>query len=314
MDIRTIFMGSSLFSVVVLKALLQSPCKVLAVYTQPDKLAGRGHQLVFSPVKKVALECGVPVIQPESFKVPEVVQRLASFDPELIVVAAFGLILPPEVLALPKFGCLNVHASLLPRHRGPSPVANAILCGDEFTGVTIMLMDEGIDTGGILAQEKVAISAQDTTGSLTLKLAEIGARLLLEVLPQWVEGKVNPKAQDESKATYSRLLTSRDGEIDWHLPALELWRKIRAYDPWPGCYTWYRGKRLKIHQALPRDHGVSGQVGEVIADDKVSRIGVVTGRGILELVVVQLEGRRKMPIAEFVRGERGFVGSILGQR
>ena len=314
MNVRTIFMGSPQFSVTVLKALFQSPCEIVAVYTQPDKLAGRGHRVVSSPVKEAALERGIPVIQPKDFSSAEVMQKLASFRPELIVVAAFGLILPPQVLSLPRFGCLNVHASLLPRHRGPSPVANAILCGDEFTGVTIMLMDEGIDTGAILAQEKLKISPQDTTGSLTLKLAEMGAKLLLEVLPKWFQGQLDPKAQDDSLATYSRLLTSHDGEIDWHLSALDLWRRIRAYDPWPGCYTWYRGKRLKIHQASPTEDEAQGEVGQVIARNGISRIGVVTGHGVLELGVVQLEGRRKMPIADFVRGERGFVGSVLGQK
>lgn len=314
MKVPTVFMGSAPFSVTVLEALLESPCEVVAVYTQPDKRAGRRHQLVFPPVKEAALRYGIPVVQPENFRAPGAVENLASFRPELVVVAAFGLILPGEVLRLPRFGCLNVHASLLPRHRGPSPVANAILCGDEFTGVTIMLMDEGIDTGAILAQKKVRISPQDTTGSLTPKLAEVGARLLVEILPHWFEGSLQPRAQDESQATYSKLLTSRDGEIDWHLSAVELWRRIRAYNPWPGCYTWYRGKRLKIHQALPGKIRPMGQPGEVVAEDGLSRIGVITGCGVLELVEVQLEGRRKMPVAEFIKGERGFVGSILGQK
>jgi methionyl-tRNA formyltransferase len=201
-------MGTPQFAVTILEALRQSYCQVLAVYTQPDKPAGRGRPVVSPPVKKLALERQIPVIQPETFKSSEVVEKLASFQPELIVVAAFGAILPPEVLSLPKFACLNVHPSLLPQHRGPSPVADTIICGDEITGVTIMLMDAGMDTGPILAQEKVGISFMNTTGSLSSKLADVGAKLLLETLPKWLGGELKPRAQDESQATCSKLITS----------------------------------------------------------------------------------------------------------
>jgi len=315
MEVRTVFMGTPQFAVTILESLLQSSCQVLAAYTQPDKPVGRGRPVVFPPVKKLALERQIPVIQPETFKSSEVVEKLANFQPELIIVAAFGAILPPEVLSLPKFACLNVHPSLLPRHRGPSPVANSILCGDELTGVTIMLMDAGMDTGPILAQEKVEISSMNTTGSLSSKLAEVGAKLLLETLPKWLGGELRPQAQDESQATYSKLITSKDAEIDWHLPAVELWRKVRAYNPWPSSYTWCQGKRLKIHRAIPCGGGVAeGEAGEVIALAEPPGVGVVTGDGILGLCQVQLEGKREMSVDDFVRGKRDFIGCILGRR
>jgi methionyl-tRNA formyltransferase len=313
MEARTVFMGTPQFAVTILEFLLQGSYQVLAVYTQPDKQAGRGRPVVFPPVKKLALERQVPVIQPETFKSSEVVEKLASFQAELIIVAAFGSILPQEVLSLPKFGCLNVHPSLLPRHRGPSPVANTILCGDELTGVTIMLMDAGMDTGPILAQEKVGISFMDTTGSLSSKLADVGAKLLLETLPKWLGGELRPQAQDESRAIYSKLITSKDAEIDWHLSAVELWRRVRAYNPWPSCYTWCQGKRLKIHKALPFGDVAKGETGEVIALTEPPGVGVVTRHGILGLCQVQLEGKREMSVDDFVRGKRDFIGSVLGQ-
>ena len=311
MEVRTIFMGTPQFAVVILEPLLRSPYWVVAVYTQPDKPMGRGRELAWSPVKRLAADHKIPVIQPNTLKSVEAVEELASFKPELIIVAAFGYILPQEVLSLPKFACLNVHPSLLPQHRGPSPVAASLLHGDQVTGVTIMLMDGGMDSGPILAQREVGISPEDTTGSLTQKLAEVGVELLLETLPKWLDGKLKPQAQDESQATYTKVIASEDGKIDWHLPAVELWRRIRAYNPWPGCYTWWRGKRLKVHEAIPLSEAGNGEMGKVIALPPAS-VGVVTGKGILELCQVQLEGKRQMRVGEFVRGQRSFVGSILG--
>ena len=313
MKVRTVFMGTPQFAVTILESLLSSPYQVLAVYTQPDKPAGRGRQVAFPPVKRLALEHGIPVIQAQTLKSSEVLEKLASLQPELIIVAAFGYILPPAVLSLPRFACLNVHPSLLPRHRGPSPVANTILCGDELAGVTIMLMDSGMDTGPILAQGKVGISFMDTTGSLSSRLADVGAKLLLEALPDWLGGKLEPQAQAESQATYSKLTTSEDAEIDWHLSAVELWRRVRAYNPWPGCYTWCQGKRLKIHEATPAEDMAEGEIGEVIDLKDPPGVGVITGRGTLGLGQVQLEGKGKMSVDDFVRGQRDFIGSILGR-
>ena len=312
MEVRTVFMGTPQVAVPILESLIRGPCHVLAVYTQPDKLVGRSQRLTPPPVKELAIKHKITVIQPKTLKSTEVVRELASFKPELIVVTAFGHILPPEVLSLPKFGCLNVHPSLLPRHRGPSPVANALLQGELVTGVTIMLMNENLDSGPILTQERVDISPLDTTGSLTAKLAHVGTELLMQTLPKWLAGELEPRPQDESQATYSRLITSQDGEIDWHLSAVELWQRVRAFNPWPGCYTWWQGKRLKIHQATVLNEPSKDEIGKVLVLREPPKVGVVTGKDILGLCQIQLEGKREIPVADFVRGQRNFIGSILG--
>jgi len=310
---RIVFMGTPQFAVPSLEALVSGSYQVVAVYTQPDKVAGRGQQVALSPIKQLAIAQGLQIVQPESLKVAGAVERLASFAPELIVVAAFGRILPPEVLALPKFGCLNIHPSLLPLYRGSSPIATAILQGDEVTGVTIMLLDAGMDTGPILSRREMSISADDTTGSLTLKLAQAGAQLLMETLPLWLEGRIKPRPQEESQASYTKAIAKGDGEMDWQLSALKLWRRVRAFDPWPGCYTWWRGKRLKLGAVIPLDEGKPGEAGKVIAlpQPAPAAVGVETGDGVLGLLRVQLEGKREMPAGEFVRGQHDFVGSLL---
>ena len=310
---RIVFMGTPEFAVPVLESLIQGSHDVAAVYTQPDRPAGRGQRPSAPPVKRLAVQRGIPVIQTTTLKAGEAARELASLKPELLVVAAFGCILPREILSLPRFGCLNIHPSLLPRHRGPSPVANALLWGDSFTGVTIMLMNERVDSGGVLAQRRVDISASDTTGSLTIELSQLGAELLVETLPKWLAGEVRPQTQDEAGATYSRLITSKDGELDWRLTADELSRRIRAFSPWPGCYAWWKGKRLKIHSAAPLPGKAKGQVGKVVAlpESCFARVGVVTGWGTLGLCQVQVEGKREMSAEEFARGQRDFIGSTL---
>jgi methionyl-tRNA formyltransferase len=308
---RTVFMGTPDFAVPTLDSLVLTGHQVVAVYTQPDRPAGRGRSLISSPVKRKALQLGLTVQQPPSFRQPEEVQKLTDLRPEVIVVAAFGQLLPQSVLDIPPFGCLNVHPSLLPRHRGPTPVVAAILAGDEVTGVTIMLLDRGMDTGPLLAQEKVKILPQDTTGSLTANLAQAGARLLMQILPLWLEGKIAPQPQDNEKATYSEPLTKEGGRIDWRLPAVELWRRVRAFQPWPGCYTMWQGKVLKVIEAVPLPG--AGEVGRVVAiqGSQSATIGVQAGEGILGLLQLQLEGKRVMAAADFVRGQRDFVGALL---
>jgi methionyl-tRNA formyltransferase len=310
---KIIFMGTPEFAVPSLEALINNGYKVVAVYTQPDKRAGRGQQIISSPVKQLALSQGLDVVQIEKFKVAGTVEKLAALMPELIVVAAFGLLLPPEVLNLPKLGCLNVHPSLLPRHRGASPVAAAILQGDEKTGVTIMLLDAGMDTGPILNQREVPISDEDTTGSLGVKLSQVGARLLIETLPLWIEGRIKPRPQDDGAASYSKMIKKEDGEIDWRLSAQELWRRVRAFDPWPGCYARWRDKRLKLIKVLPLYGEKSNEPGRVIAvvPPAPVTVGVETGDGVLGLVSIQLEGKRELSAEEFVRGQRDFIGSRL---
>ncbi|MEA3442435.1 MAG: methionyl-tRNA formyltransferase [Chloroflexota bacterium] len=311
MSSRLVFMGTPDFAVPILVSLLHSPYDVVAAYTQPDKQAGRGRKVVAPPVKKVAVENNIPVIQPETLKSAEAIDRMADFKPALIIVAAFGYILPREILSLPEFGCLNVHPSLLPRHRGPSPIAHTILCGDRTAGVTIMLVNEKVDSGPILARRAEDVSSEDTTGTLTSRLAIVGAELLEETLPQWIEGKIKPQPQDESQATYSKLIRSEEAKIEWRLPAEELCRGIRAYNPWPGCYTWWKGKRLKILEAIPLGDVAEGEVGQVVALPGSVEIGVITKRGVLGLCRVQPEGKRQMAVKDFVRGRRDFIGALL---
>ena len=310
---RIIFLGTPEFSVPSLEALIHGDYQVVAVYTQPDRRAGRGQQVTSSPVKRLALSQGLDVVQIDKFKVAGTVEKLAALAPDLIVVAAFGLLLPPEVLNIPKLGCLNVHPSLLPRHRGASPIATAILQGDEITGVTIMLVDAGMDTGPILNQREVPITAEDTTGSLGIKLAQVGAQLLTETLPLWIEGRIKPRPQNDSEASYSKMIKKEDGEIDWRLSAKELWWRVRAFDPWPGCYARWRDRRLKLVKVLPLQGEKSGEPGKVIAlaPPAPVTVGVETGDGVLGLVRLQLEGKRELSADEFVRGQRDFIGSHL---
>lgn len=309
---RVVFMGTPDFAVPTLERLIQSEHQIIGVYTQLDKPAGRGQTIASSAVKKVALAHGLPIFQPDSLRKPEVVESLANSRPELIVVAAFGQLLPQRVLDIPPFGCLNVHPSLLPRFRGPSPVAAAILAGDEVTGVSIMLMDKGMDTGPILAQTQTPILPQDTTGTLTDRLAQLGAQLLMETLPGWLVGCLPPKAQEEERAVYSKLIAKEESEVNWYLPALDLWRRVRVFQPFPGCYTRFRGKRLKIIEAAPLPGEKGKEPGRVIAAEEArSKVGVQTGDGVLALLQLQLEGKRIMTAEEFLRGQRDFLGALL---
>jgi len=310
--LRIVFMGTPEFAVPSLEHLVLNQYQVVAVYTQPDKVAGRGRSLVISPVKRAAINWRLPVVQPVSFKEAVVVAQLADFHPDVIVVAAFGQILPQSVLDIPPNRCINIHPSLLPKFRGASPVAAAILAGSEFTGVSIMLMERGLDTGPVLARVQIPISAQDTTGSLTAKLSLIAAQLLLEVLSFWLRGELTPQPQNEAEATYSSVLAKEDGEIDWHLSAVDIWRRVRAFQPWPGCYTKWQERQLKIIEAVPLPGERTGNVGQVVALNKEGAVlGVNTGGGILGVLRVQLEGRRTMSAAEFLRGQRQLIGAIL---
>jgi methionyl-tRNA formyltransferase len=231
-------------------------------------------------------------------------------QPDLIVVAAYGRIIPEPVLSLPPFGCVNVHPSLLPKYRGASPVTAAILNGDAVTGVTIMLLDRGLDSGPILSQEQVEVAHRDTTGTLTQRLAKIGARLLQRTLPRWLNKEVQPQSQDHGQATMTRKVEKEDGRLDWGRPAQELERCVRAYNPWPGAFTRWQGKLLKVWEAEVLEHPLKELPGVVGAVDG-GKVGVVTGAGVLGLVRVQLEGRAVLSGVEFVRGARGFVGSRL---
>jgi len=309
--LRLVFMGSPQFAVPPLERLLASKYQVAAVYTQPDRPAGRGRGLVSSPVKQAAQARGLTVVQPASLKAAGAREQLKGFEPDAIVVAAFGQILPEPVLALPRLGCLNIHPSLLPRFRGASPVASTILAGDDFSGVSIMVMDEGLDTGPVLARAQIPILDRDTTGSLTEKLSRLGAQLLGEVLVGWSRGERTPRPQDESKVTYCSPIAKEEGEIDWRRPAIDIWRRVRAFNPWPGCYTRWWGKTLKIIEVVPLGGERTAGVGRVVALDSKAGFGVGTGDGILAIARVQMEGKKAMSADEFLRGQRGLLGAVL---
>ncbi len=324
---RLIFMGTPQFAVPTLNALADARApgrlapeglEIVSVVTRPDKPAGRGQGVVFSPVKERALALGLPAWQPGPLRRPENLEELQRLAPDVIVVAAFGQILRREVLELPRFRCINVHASLLPRHRGASPITAAILSGDAEAGVTIMLMDEGLDTGPMLAQRSIPLAPDDTTGSLTEKLSDLGADLLLETLPRWCAGTLTPQPQDEAQATHTRLLKKEDGSINWQLPAAALARQVRAYIPWPGASTTWRGKTLKIQQATALEPDALAETDEPAGKVSLrtiegSRAMVVRcGQGFLRLDVIQLEGKRALSADEFVRGQSAIIGDTLG--
>lgn len=309
-------MGTPEFAVPSLERLILNQYQVAAVYTQPDKPVGRGRSLAPSPVKRAALDWKLPVVQPGSLRSPEVVAQMAGFQPDAIVVAAYGQILPQSVLDIPAHGCINIHPSLLPRFRGASPVVAAILAGDEFTGVSIMLMDSGMDTGPVLARAQVSVSGRDTTGSLTDKLSLISAHLLLEVLHRRSRGELTSQPQDEAQATYCSPISKEESVIDWRLPAIDIWRRVRAFQPWPGCYTTWQGGQLKIIEAVSLAAQGNIEAGRVIAlapamEESGVAFGVGTGDGILGVSKVQLAGKRAMSAAEFLRGQRQFIGVIL---
>ena len=301
--IRTVFMGTPDFAAPSLQALLDHPTfDVVGVITQPDRRAGRGRKMKFSPVKETALAAGVAVLQPHRLRQPEAFAELAALEPDLIVVAAYGQILRPNVLALPTFGCINVHASLLPRWRGASPINAAILAGDPMTGSTIMRMDEGMDTGPILAQAAEAIRPDDTSGSLHDRLAQQGAALLISTLPCYLDGKLEPRPQDDNGATTCRLLKKEHARIDWTQSAEHIERMVRAYDPWPGAFTTWSGQNLKIGAArvAAQIAGGDAEPGQVVIRDDDVAVG--TGSGFLALEQVQLAGKKMMRIKDFLRG------------
>jgi len=310
---RIIFMGTPDFAVPALEKLIDGGYEVAAVYTQPDKAAGRGRVVEEPPVKKAALRHNLTVLQPENFKSAETKRQLLELKPDTIVVAAFGQILPRSVLEIPAFGCINIHPSLLPKYRGVAPVPAAILNGEEFTGVSIMLMDKGIDTGPVLTSVHVPVLQQDTTDTLMQKLANTSAQLLLDTLPGWFRKEITPQQQNNAGATYTKMLTKEAGEIDWKLPAVQIWRQVRAYYPWPGSFTGWQGKQLKILEAVPLTGEVTGEAGTVLNVNKnEAAFGVVTGNGILGVKKVQMEGKKAVTADEFLRGQRQFIGAKLG--
>ncbi len=329
---RVVFFGTPEFAVPVLRALVEAPgVEVRLVVTQPDRPAGRGRRLTASPVKVFAQERATPVFQPERLRGAEALERLRAAGADLFVIAAYGQILRQAVLDIPPHGCLNVHPSLLPRHRGPAPVAAAILAGDEATGATIMLTEQGLDTGPILTQRRVPLERRETTASLTPKLFTLGADLLLETIPRWLAGEIVPRPQDERLATVSRLFARGDGALDWSRPAIELERQVRALNPWPHAYTFWDGRRLLLlaahaledrsaedaaraaatdedePPAVAADAAPSGTV----AADSEGRMIVATGDGALRVDELQPEGRRAIDSTGFLRANPAILGTRL---
>jgi methionyl-tRNA formyltransferase len=299
---RIVFMGSPDFAVPALEALVLHYV-VAGVVTQPDRPSGRGGMLKAPPVKEAALRLGLAILQPEKVRQPEAMQQLRLWAPDLIVVAAFGQILRSELLELPKFGCINIHGSLLPRWRGAAPIQAAILAGDTETGVTIMKMDPGVDTGAILSQRSIPIAPDETAGTLFVKLAPLGADLLLDSLPCYLSGELAPMPQPAGGITYTPMLKKEDGRLDFSQPAKVLERRVRAFDPWPGTWFEWNGTSLKILRARTSAEKSPG-VGRRFTIEGIPAVG--TGEGILILEEVQPAGKRYMPGKAFLAGARGW--------
>lgn len=318
--LRILFAGTPELAVPTLGALLRAqdhgdagpPLEVVGVYTQPDRPAGRGRQLQASPVKQLALARGLPVVQPESLKRdPAELDRLRAFDADLMVVVAYGLILPKSVLSAPRLGCINVHASLLPRWRGAAPIQRAIIAGDRETGICIMGMETGLDTGPVYLTRKTLIEPQDTAATLHDRLAEMGARALLEALPGIADGSLQPVPQADAQATYAHKLSKDEAMIDWHQPAETIERRVRAFDPWPVAQTRIGDSILRIWSAEVDSEPTQTQPpGTVIAATRAG-IAVATGRGILRITRVQPPGKRVMTAADYLHA-RTLDGALLG--
>ncbi|WP_349258673.1 methionyl-tRNA formyltransferase [Steroidobacter sp.] len=305
-----IFAGTPEFSVPALEALVASRHRVVAVYTQPDRPAGRGQQVTMSAVKQCALKHQLPVEQPQTLKDPAAVERLAQWQADLMIVVAYGLLLPKNVLDTPRLGCVNIHASLLPRWRGAAPIQRAIQAGDKETGVTIMQMDVGLDTGPMLLERVIPIGARETAATLHDRLSILGAEAVLEAIEAIAAGTATPRQQPEDGATYAAKIRKEEALIDWSRSAMDIDRQVRAFNPWPIAETRWNGQQLRVWEAIPLDKKTSAAPGTVVATSS-DGIEVATGDGILQLTRVQAAGRKAMPAADFLRAHRP-EGAVLG--
>jgi len=310
--LKIIYAGTPDFGVPALQALIDSSHDVIAVYTQPDRPSGRGQKLSFSPVKQLALGANIPVEQPGSLKDESAQQVLQNYQADVMVVAAYGLILPQAVLDMPRYGCLNIHGSLLPRWRGAAPIHRAIQAGDKETGVTIMQMDAGLDTGDMLLKTSCSISANDTGQTIHDCLAQQGASALLKVLEQITQGDLKAEKQNDALATYAHKLEKSEAEIDWRQSATEIDCKIRAFNPWPVAFTYYKGKPLRLFMSrLETKQTSTEEPGTVIAETPEG-ICVVTGDGVISFSRLQLPGKKAMAVGDFLNG-RSLLGEMLGK-
>ena len=310
---RIVFMGTPDFSVPALEALVEGGHEVVAAITQPDKPKGRGKAVLMTPVKEKAMELGIPVYQPVKVREPEFVEKLRQMEPDAIVVVAFGQILPKSILEIPRYGCVNIHASLLPKYRGAAPIQWAVIDGERESGVTTMFMNEGLDTGDMLEKEAVTLDPKETGGSLHDKLSAIGGRLILSTLKGLEDGTLKGTPQTDEGTCYAKMLKKYLGDIDWTMDAAAIERLIRGLNPWPSAYTCLHGKTLKIWDGdvLEREYGVEpGTVAEVAKD----RLVVQTGQGSLAIRSLQLEGKRRMDAGDFLRGYAVEAGTRLERR
>ena len=300
-NLKIIFAGTPDFAAVALQKLIDNGYEIVAVYTQPDRPAGRGRKLTPSPVKAVALEHDIPVEQPVNFKEEGAIDKLKSYHADVMIVAAYGLLLPIAVLETPRHGCLNIHASLLPRWRGAAPIQRAILAGDNETGITIMQMDKGLDTGDMLLKRTTPINDNDTGGSLHDRLAELGSEAIIEALEQLQNNQLKPETQDDSLANYANKLAKSESEIDWHKSAEEIDRQVRAFNPWPGSQCHLDKNTIRIHSAEIIDTSSQGQPGNILAYNKTG-IDVQCGKGKLRILKCQLPGSRAMSVSDIHNG------------
>ncbi len=309
---KIIFFGTPFFALPTLSSLLQGTDQVVAVVTQPDREKGRGKKVVPSPVKEFVLPYKIPILQPEKVKEEGFHETIRSLHPDLMVVVAYGQILPKPLLDIPKYGAVNVHASLLPKYRGASPISWAILKGETRTGVTTIKMDEGMDTGALLLQKELVIGERETFESLHDRLALLGAEVLMETLERMKKGELTPIPQDHSKATFAPPFKKEDGRIDWKRGAKEIDSQIRALNPWPGTFTEWEGRLLKIFSGEVRQGKTEGEAGRVVWVGS-DFIEVETGSGSFLIKEVQLEGKRRMKVKEFLSGHPVKVGTVLGK-
>lgn len=307
---KIVFMGTPDFAVPSLKALIESEHEVVAVVAQPDKPKGRGHKLTPPPTKVLAEEFNIPVLQPDKIKTEEFLKELEELDPDVISVTAYGKIIPKSILEMPEYGCINVHPSLLPKYRGAAPVNWTLIHGEKLTGVTIMQMDEGMDSGDILLVRKVLINDEDDAGTMLEKLSHIGAEMLVETVELLGEGKLSPVKQDESLATYAPMLKKSDGEINWDKPAEEIRNLVRGLTPWPGTFTKIENKTLKIFKTKIVEG--RGKPGEVVLSSR-NDLHIATGDGALEIRELQMEGGKRLDIKSFLTGHQIEEGTILGR-